>query len=203
MTNLANGRSLVVRVNDRGPYHGNRVMDVSVKAAHLLNFHRHGTARVLVEYLGPAPIEGSDDRVHDAPPSLAAAARVVPLDMDQRVFLFTLIVAGLATLMFALLPALHGTRVPLTSALRGERASGAHGSRLRNALVISQVAVSLVLIIVAATLVRMDRPCEAQTSDSIRMRSCRSARAARRPRLTRSPVPMRRSCPARRWPRSR
>ena len=88
------------------------------------------------------------------PPSFAAIARVLPLDLDHRVFLFTLIVAGFATIMFALLPALHGTRLTLTSALRGELRSGVHGSRLRNALVISQVAVSLVLIIVAATLVR-------------------------------------------------
>jgi rare lipoprotein A len=63
VTNIANGRSLIVRVNDRGPYHGNRVIDVSVKAAHLLGFRRSGTARVRVEYVGPAPLEGSDDRV--------------------------------------------------------------------------------------------------------------------------------------------
>ena len=88
------------------------------------------------------------------PPSFAAIARVLPLDLDHRVFFFTLIVAGFATIMFALLPALHGTRLTLTSALRGEFSSGMRGSRLRNALVISQVAVSLVLIIVAATLVR-------------------------------------------------
>ena len=36
VTNLANGKSLVVRVNDRGPYHGNRLIDVSNKAAELL-----------------------------------------------------------------------------------------------------------------------------------------------------------------------
>src|SRR4029453_18498018 len=86
------------------------------------------------------------------PPSFAAIARVLPLDVDHRVFIFTLAVAGLATIMFALLPALHGTRLTLTSALRGELSSGVRGSRMRNALVISQVAVSLVLIIVAAQL---------------------------------------------------
>src|SRR6185436_4700599 len=80
------------------------------------------------------------------PPSFAAIARVLPLEVDHRVFLFTLIVAGIATIMFALLPALHGTRLTLTSALRGELSSGVRGSRLRNALVISQVAVSVVLI---------------------------------------------------------
>ena len=88
------------------------------------------------------------------PPSFSAVARVLPLDIDHRVFLFTAIVAGLATIVFAVLPALQATRLTLTSALRGEFSSGVRGSRLRHVLVISQVAVSLILIIVAATLVR-------------------------------------------------
>ncbi|VIO74137.1 septal ring lytic transglycosylase RlpA family protein [Bradyrhizobium ivorense] len=62
VTNLSNGRSLVVRVNDRGPYHGNRLIDVSNKAAELLEFKGNGVARVRVEYVGRAPLEGSDDR---------------------------------------------------------------------------------------------------------------------------------------------
>src|ERR1700729_1472559 len=62
VTNLGNGKSLVVRVNDRGPYHGNRVMDVSSRAAELLEFKGNGIARVRVEYVGRAPLEGSDDR---------------------------------------------------------------------------------------------------------------------------------------------
>src|SRR6266850_694575 len=62
VTNLGNGRSLIVRVNDRGPYHANRVIDLSVKAARLLDFHADGIARVRVEYVTRAPLEGSDDR---------------------------------------------------------------------------------------------------------------------------------------------
>src|ERR1700754_5156306 len=62
VTNLSNGKSLIVRVNDRGPYHGNRVMDVSSRAAELLEFKSNGVARVRVEYVGRAPLEGSDDR---------------------------------------------------------------------------------------------------------------------------------------------
>jgi rare lipoprotein A len=62
VTNLSNGKSLIVRVNDRGPYHGNRLMDVSSKAADLLEFKGNGIARVRVEYVGRAPLEGSDDR---------------------------------------------------------------------------------------------------------------------------------------------
>ena len=62
VTNLGNGKSLIVRVNDRGPYHGNRVMDVSSRAAELLEFKSSGVARVRVEYVARAPLEGSDDR---------------------------------------------------------------------------------------------------------------------------------------------
>ena len=62
VTNLANGKSLIVRVNDRGPYHGNRLIDVSNRAAELLEFKGNGVARVRVEYVGRAPLEGSDDR---------------------------------------------------------------------------------------------------------------------------------------------
>ncbi|MGJ4881451.1 MULTISPECIES: septal ring lytic transglycosylase RlpA family protein [unclassified Bradyrhizobium] len=61
VTNLANGKSLIVRINDRGPYHGNRLIDVSNKAADLLEFKGNGVARVRVEYVGRAPLEGSDD----------------------------------------------------------------------------------------------------------------------------------------------
>src|ERR1700733_4862381 len=62
VTNLGNGKSLIVRVNDRGPYHGHRLIDVSNKAAELLEFKGNGVARVRVEYVGRAPLEGSDDR---------------------------------------------------------------------------------------------------------------------------------------------
>jgi rare lipoprotein A len=62
VTNLANNRSIVVRVNDRGPYAHDRLIDVSVKTAELLGFHGHGIARVKVDYIGRAPLQGSDDR---------------------------------------------------------------------------------------------------------------------------------------------
>ena len=62
VTNLANKKSIVVRVNDRGPFAANRVIDVSVRTAKLLGFHDNGLARVRVEYVGRAPLEGSIDR---------------------------------------------------------------------------------------------------------------------------------------------
>ncbi len=60
VTNLANGRTLIVRVNDRGPYKPGRVIDLSRKAARLLGFERRGTARVRVRYVGRAPMNGDD-----------------------------------------------------------------------------------------------------------------------------------------------
>ena len=61
VTNLANKRSVVVRVNDRGPYHNGRLIDVSARAAKLLDFKDNGIARVRVDYVGRAALEGSDD----------------------------------------------------------------------------------------------------------------------------------------------
>ncbi len=51
VTNLKNGKTVVVRINDRGPFHSNRIMDVSQAAAQQLGFISHGTARVRVEQL--------------------------------------------------------------------------------------------------------------------------------------------------------
>jgi rare lipoprotein A len=61
ITNLENRRSLIVRVNDRGPFHADRVVDASRKTAQLLDFHGTGTTRVKIEYVGPADLAGSDD----------------------------------------------------------------------------------------------------------------------------------------------
>jgi rare lipoprotein A len=63
VTNLQNGHSIVVRVNDRGPFHANRIIDVSQRTAEALDFARSGTARVRVDYVGPASTSGSDDRI--------------------------------------------------------------------------------------------------------------------------------------------
>jgi rare lipoprotein A len=62
VTNVNNSRSIVVRVNDRGPYHGGRVMDVSQRVAEALDFHSAGTTKVKVEWIGRANLAGDDDR---------------------------------------------------------------------------------------------------------------------------------------------
>ena len=60
VTNLANGRTIVVRVNDRGPYANDRIMDLSRRSAEVLGFRGNGTALVRVKVLGRAPLNGDD-----------------------------------------------------------------------------------------------------------------------------------------------
>jgi len=61
VTNLGNGYSMIVRVNDRGPYAPGRIIDVSSRVADMLDIKSTGTAKVKVEYVGPAPLAGADD----------------------------------------------------------------------------------------------------------------------------------------------
>ena len=63
VTNLSNNKSMIVRVNNRGPFVHNRLIDLSVGTAKALGFYGNGIARVRVEYVGRAPMEGSDDRM--------------------------------------------------------------------------------------------------------------------------------------------
>lgn len=60
VTNLHNGRSLLVRINDRGPYARGRIIDLSWAAASLLHISKPGTGKVRVQYLGSAPLNGND-----------------------------------------------------------------------------------------------------------------------------------------------
>ncbi|MBN9220211.1 MAG: septal ring lytic transglycosylase RlpA family protein [Mesorhizobium sp.] len=62
VTNLETGSSVIVRVNDRGPYHEGRIIDVSERAAQMLDYAKVGTAKVKVEYVGRAPLDGDDDQ---------------------------------------------------------------------------------------------------------------------------------------------
>jgi rare lipoprotein A len=59
VTNLDTGRAVIVRVNDRGPFAADRIIDVSKKCAEELGFKDRGTAEVRVQYVGAAPL---DDR---------------------------------------------------------------------------------------------------------------------------------------------
>jgi rare lipoprotein A len=77
VTNVNNRRSVIVRVNDRGPFKDNRLIDLSKRTADVLGFSGKGLARVRVEYIGRASLDGSDDRKlmatlrHDGQPAPA------------------------------------------------------------------------------------------------------------------------------------
>lgn len=62
VTNMSNGSSVVVRVNDRGPFAHGRIIDLSRRAAELLDYTHAGVAKVEVEYLGRAPLHGRDEQ---------------------------------------------------------------------------------------------------------------------------------------------
>jgi rare lipoprotein A len=61
VTNLANGTSVIVRINDRGPYAEGRVIDLSKRVAQVLDTKHSGVGRVRVDYVGVAPVDGKDD----------------------------------------------------------------------------------------------------------------------------------------------
>jgi rare lipoprotein A len=63
ITSLANGKSVVVRINDRGPFHSKRVIDLSYTAAYKLGFLGSGSSRVRVESLDPAAYSAQGEAV--------------------------------------------------------------------------------------------------------------------------------------------
>jgi rare lipoprotein A len=93
VTNVANNRTILVRVNDRGPYAHGRIIDLSRTAAEALDVVHHGTGTVRVRYAGPAPLNGDDRKERQflaAQPwnrgsSTIATARSVPAQ-TQPVF---------------------------------------------------------------------------------------------------------------------
>lgn len=76
VTNLENGRSVVVRVNDRGPFHADRLIDLSYAAAVKLGVHARGTARVEVRALTPG--ETAVARTESPPQARGDAGQIVP-----------------------------------------------------------------------------------------------------------------------------
>ena len=56
VTNLDNGKDVIVRINDRGPFVGPRIIDLSKQTAEVLDFKNRGKANVRVQYIGPAPL---------------------------------------------------------------------------------------------------------------------------------------------------
>jgi rare lipoprotein A len=77
VTNLDNGKSLVVRVNDRGPFARGRIIDLSKRAAELLDVVQTGTARVRITYLTRADLNGGPPP-DETPPAVAKALPAAP-----------------------------------------------------------------------------------------------------------------------------
>ena len=84
VTNLANGRSVVVRVNDRGPFHPGRVVDLSYAAAHRIGIAQRGSGEVEVESVLPsdAPVTAA---VPLPPVAASEATAVAPMAVGQEV----------------------------------------------------------------------------------------------------------------------
>lgn len=97
VTNLETGDSVIVRVNDRGPYHPGRIIDLSNKAADMLEVSRNGTAKVRVQYVGLARMDGQDmpylmasytkkgDRLQRFNPGGEIATGVMVASNDRRI----------------------------------------------------------------------------------------------------------------------
>ncbi len=94
VTNLDNGKNLIVRVNDRGPFHDNRIIDLSWAAAVRLGIEQAGTGRVRVEALSPSNTGSGGSTVPTAvraavdspPPSTASAPLTEQLYLQAGAF---------------------------------------------------------------------------------------------------------------------
>jgi rare lipoprotein A len=86
VTNLENNRSIVVRVNDRGPFHSERIIDLSYAAAHMLGFDNKGTAMVEIEAIVPTSLAVANSAPAYTPPS---AAQVSPAGAILQVGAFS------------------------------------------------------------------------------------------------------------------
>jgi rare lipoprotein A len=76
VTNLDNGKSLIVRVNDRGPFAKGRIIDLSERAATLLGYKQQGTARVRVTFVSRADLKGGFPSSES--PEIASAVQAAP-----------------------------------------------------------------------------------------------------------------------------
>jgi rare lipoprotein A len=79
VTNAANGKSVVVRVNDRGPFHEDRLIDLSYAAAHRIGLIGQGSGLVEIEAIVP----GTVDAVPPPPPPVEAAAPPAPVSTES------------------------------------------------------------------------------------------------------------------------
>jgi rare lipoprotein A len=115
VTNLDNGKSIIVRVNDRGPYARGRIIDLSRRAAELLDVVQSGTARVRVTYVGRADLNGGPPP-SETPPEIATALPAAPSGRVDSSALNVLPGAAVAPpVKIAALPAPVPTAPPLVA----------------------------------------------------------------------------------------
>jgi predicted permease len=88
------------------------------------------------------------------PAAYASLVSLVPLHLDRNVLAFLVLAAGFVTVATSLAPALQATRLSLTDAMRGQFSAVLRPSRLRYALVVSQITICLVLLVVTVVLMR-------------------------------------------------
>lgn len=134
VTNTQNGRSVVVRVNDRGPYSHKRIIDVSKRTAEVLKFKQAGTAELRVQYLGRAPLHGDDTA------KLVASIRG-PGEQPARAGMLATAASGLKRVALPGVKAKAAKPVEATSASRtavrlpkADVGTAVKGSRLRSGL---------------------------------------------------------------------
>ena len=81
VTNLENGKTVIVRLNDRGPFVDDRIIDLSKAAGAVLDLHGKGTAKVRVQYVGPAPAEANAAPVQYQPVAQPVAQKQLIVDV--------------------------------------------------------------------------------------------------------------------------
>lgn len=89
VTNLENNKQIIVRVNDRGPFHDGRIIDLSYAAAHKIGYANKGTARVLVEAI-PVTQGGTPASMPSGTPSNAPTVATAPQpyqDSNERYYI--------------------------------------------------------------------------------------------------------------------
>ena len=87
VTNLDNGKRVVVRVNDRGPFHGNRIIDLSYAAASKLGFVQNGTGRVEIRAVEPGQPTSVTTTAQAEPATTPVSVAATPRTTDNQLFL--------------------------------------------------------------------------------------------------------------------
>ena len=147
VTNLENNRQVVVRVNDRGPFVGTRVIDLSKRAADVLGYRAKGKANVRVKLIGPAPSEDSMDHMlamNDAVQQGAGMRQLVAMSGNVNAQAPATQVAmnqqptsvGLGEMNLATLPAEKPARLPFAVASQAQQANYAQDAQAPQSYVV-------------------------------------------------------------------